>query len=414
MTNIYNLKNPGLIALLATLSPISLSHAAWDVLPRVETLVLANDNVRMEEDSAGTATNSTRARIDGRVRFSTFNERGNLYVEPRVRADIYTEKENDDLESTNTYVRSAGSYSWELMTLGFSANYDLQDIRSAELVSAQQDDPDIDDPIVVDTGGITSFDETRERISVSPTVVFKASERSDIVLRASYVDVTYSTDSFFDDERSPFQNVELVGGISRRVDERNQVSANFISSHYEAELNANQTDSTGVEGNFTRVFDAGWTMNLDYGVMRSDFTFMNDKGELEDNADTNVVFNLGFRQRTERNTLNFNLSRQVVPNGSGFVTTRDELRVSLNRELSARLSAAIGVRIYETTRVGDDLERQDREYNRLELGLEWAMTERAFLTVGYDFVVQSFQTSDRGDATSNQIFVGFNYRGLGR
>ncbi len=54
-----------------------------------------------------------------------------------------------------------------------------------------------------------------------------------------------------------------------------------------------------------------------------------------DNADTNFTFEVGLRQRTERNTVNIDLSHETIPNSNGFLTLRDELHVYLIRSFHA-------------------------------------------------------------------------------
>lgn len=401
-----------LLPAIVAASLYSPAHAAWEVLPEAQISAENNDNLRLAPDNEPNVDSSSRTRLDARVTLSNFNERGNIYFEPRLRADAYADTIDKELDGTDTFLRGRGRYSWERVTLGFRSDYDRQDVRDAELTEAAPEDPDVEDPFDPDTGLVSIIEQDRERLILTPYAEFQVSERSSVLLEARLVEVSYTEAQLTG--RANFEDREFAAGIIRRVDARNEVSARLIFEEYEAEFNQNKTETVGVEGNFIRPLGRGWTFNLAAGVSRSDYSFVNSEDQVIDNADTSFTYGLGFRQRTERNTMNFDLLRQTNPNSTGFLTLRDEIRIYVRRALTERLSGGLALRNYRTETLDDVVSNDQRDYTRVELDLEWALTPRLFLTGGVNLTSQEFQSAGREDATSNAVFVGFNYRGLSR
>ena len=223
---------------------------------------------------------------------------------------------------------------------------------------------------------------------MGPSLDVQISERSSLVFASQLLDVSYTGAEF--EGRVDFTDTEVSAGILRRVDGRNEVSARLVGSEYDADLNENETKTFGVEGTFERALIRDWSFNLQAGVSRSDYSFLNDQLQPVDNADTSFTYQLGFRQRTERNTINIDLSQETTPNSSGFLTLRDELHVYVSRAMTRRLHGEVGLRGYASKTLDDVIDNDERDYWRMDLGMEWAMTEQLFLNGGYAFTKQQF------------------------
>ena len=394
-------------AALFGLALATTSHAAWDTIPQVELSASHDDNLRLLPDDVPLDGGDDSMTLDARFRAAFAGERGNIFFEPRVRAEQYSGAENDDLNGTDTFLRARGDHRWSEASLDFALDYDQQDIKDAEVTDAFPDDPDIDDPIDPDTG-LLIIDEDRKRLIVSPSLDVQISERSSLVFASELLDVSYTGAEF--EGRVDFTDTEFSAGILRRVDDRNEVSARLLGSEYVANLNDNVTTTFGVEGTFERALSRGWTFDLQAGVSRSDYSFLNEQLEPVDNADTSFTYLLGFRQRTERNTINVDMSRETSPNSGGFLTLRDELRVYVSRAMTQRLRGEIGIRGYTSQTLDDVVANDERDYWRMDLAMEWAITEQVFLNGGYAFTKQQF-AEESTDASSNLVYVGLFYRG---
>ena len=160
------------------------SHAAWDTIPPVELSASHDDNLRLLPDDLPLDGGDDSMTLDGRFRAAFAGERGNIFFEPRVRAEQYSDAENDDLNGTDAFFRARGDHKWSEATLDFGLDYDQQDIKDAEVTDAFPDDPDIDDPTDPDTG-LLVIDEDRKRLVVGPSLDVQISERSSLVFASA-------------------------------------------------------------------------------------------------------------------------------------------------------------------------------------------------------------------------------------
>jgi hypothetical protein len=391
-----------------------LARAAWDMVPEVSLSVDADDNVLL--DGTGGEQSASRTALDAAFRLSNFNERGYIYIEPRIVADSYSDTEAKAYETEDTYFTAAGTYRWQTVSVGFRSNYAEQILIDAEFIDVFPEDTDLipgdgfSDP---ETGRLLFFDETRKRLNVGGNLDFRLSERNVFRFDLARQDVAYSGAQV--SSRSDFDNNSLGMSIIRQVDDRNRVSARFIVSEYNSVRSDNTTDSVGVEGTFTRPIAPTWTMNLTAGVLRSDYDFLASTGLTRiRNASTSPTFAIGFRKRTERTDWNIDTYHRVQPQGNGFLAIRDELRFVVNRQLTQRISAQAGA-VYTTTKTVDDVQTaDDREYARLQFGIEWALKQTMYLGAGIESTTQEFVNEASDKATSNAIFVSITYRGRSR
>ena len=384
------------------------AQSVWEVVPQVSLSVHSNDNARLREAGDDSASFT---RLDARVRLATLTQNGNFFVEPRVRSDAQADEEDKDLESDDWFLRVAGGYNWELASVGLRANYSEESVWSSELVDATPDDPDVEDPIDTDTGRLVAIEQDRERLTVRPFIDFNLSDRSSLRLEARRIDVTYSEAELRG--RTSFDDTLFAAGLVRRVDERNTVTARVFASEYNAVLNSNQTDTFGVQGTFSRPLTDIWNFALEAGVQRSDFIFIED-GEVVDNADSNFTFQLRFRRRTERLTTNIDFNRWVTPNAIGFVVQRTEVRAYALRRLTQRLQGSVGIRYAQTKSLDDVSTNDDRDYGRVEMGLEWEFANDWSLDAGYQYTTQQFVNEETAKSDSNALWVRLSYSGSSR
>ena len=381
--------------------------AVWEAVPDVGIYAATIDNARLDTDLD---ESSSRSVVDARVRATAVGERGTFRIEPRIRVDIYSDASDDELDNEDIFLRSNGEYRWTGASVGFSADFRQESILRSEIDDAIPDDPDA--PVLPgnDSGTLTQFNETRDRLVAAPYARFTLSPRSTLVLETLYTDVSYSGPPVA--SRTEFDATEVAVGIERRVDERNRVTARLFSSSFEASLTENSTDTVGVEANYRRQLSDIWSMTLVAGVQRSDFIFLDSNDEIVDNASADPRVGVRFRRRGERTLANFSLIRDLEPNASGFVVQRDQLRVYVARSFTERFGGELGVRIAETSSLSDISPSDDRTDSRIELRLEWNLAPRWYLTTGYNYLTREFERQPKAD--SNEIYLGINYRGLSR
>lgn len=399
-------------ALVAVMSCwLAPAQAAVDLVPQVSMLLDTNDNPRLRPDELP-ENESERTVADVRVTFTNVGERGNIFVEPRVRASAYADEDDEDLENDDWWVRSYGEYHWQTVTSGFHAEFRTRGIQSSEFISATPEDPDLPPPPDIGTGALVFFNQEQESTWFSPFVDYNLSNRSALRFEYQGTDVSYTGPQFR--ARGDYRDRRAYAGIVRNVDERTEVSARLMGGNFEGDVNQNETDTVGVEGRFTRPINEIWSFSFGAGVQRSDFSFYDDDDQFVDNATSNVIADIEFRQRSELRTLNVRLAQEIYPSGSGFLSEVRELSLYVDQRFTPRVTGRFGV-LYDDISTLDEVRTvNDRDYGRVEIEFRWQMARRLSLIGGYQFTGQSFHESPEADADSNAIYFGLMYRGLER
>lgn len=393
----------GLAALFATRG----ARAAWDVVPAVGLTTEVDDNARLLPIDQ---PSSTRTALDARVRMRSFGDRGEAFIEPRFVTDSYGDQRDAPLESNDLFLLTNAAYNFERSSIEFQTDYRRESVLRSEIDAAL---PEVDNgPGAVDTGAGTlgTFTDERKRLDVGLNVGFVLSQRTNMRLELSRIDVGYPDQTSL--IRSPFDDNTLGIALIRQVDQRNQVTARAYFSDFHAVRNDNNSDAFGVQGAFSRPVSETWSVEFSAGVARTDYTFRTVTGGIVDNAANNFTFDAGFRKRSELTNWTIQVGRAIDPNSNGFLAARDDLRVRVAHQFRTRLSASFGVR---GSRVDTPAETVgggfERDYWRASFEVDWEMTPRWLLTTGVDHVMEEF-TAATGDATSNAVLVGVRYQGL--
>jgi len=378
-------------------------------VPDLSVLVESTDNVLVDSDGEESAS---RTVLDLGVTLSNFTQRGEVVVEPRLTSDYFAKSQHRDLETEDKYLDLRGNYTWQKLGVGFSTAYSNESTLRAEFASAVPGDPDLEEPVDVDTGRL-ALNETRTYLANRVNVDFLLSQRSSLGLELRQAEVSYSEQSLLRDFRSDFDDTSIAVLLRRQTNQRNQISARLFVSEYSAKANANETDSVGLSGTFTRPFTQTWTFDLSAGVQRSDFRFrLPGTTDFIDNADTNYTFGMGLRKRGQRSLWTISMNRSLDPNSAGHVVVRDQLRAYLQRQLTPRLGGQFGVRWFSYEALDEARSDDDRTYARAELTFEYTLKRTLFLFFGMDGLNQKYEGEDAANATS--LFVGLTYRGLSR
>ena len=397
--------------LLAWLALPASVHAAWETVPEVTLFAESDDNVLLDPVAEQSAS---RMALDAALRLSNFNERGNVFIEPRFVTDAYSGDDTDEFESDELFFNAGGDYRWRTVGAGFRSRYSDQSVLNSEFVGVAPGDPDLDpgdDFVDPDTGRVETFSEDRELFDIRGNLDFQISERNElrIEMRRQSVDYSGSQQSSF---RSDFDDSSVALALIRQSDDRNTITARMIVSEFNADSTGNATDSFGLEGIFARTLGPTLRLMITAGVQRNEFSFIQQPSLTRvENADTHSTFGVRLRKRAERANWNVDYSQRVQPNGNGYLVVRDNIRAYGDYQFSPRLTFQFGIRYTTTEPVGTNAQIK-RDYTRAELGVEWALKETMILFAGYNGIDQEFGPADQ--AASNSFLVGLTYRGRSR
>jgi hypothetical protein len=397
------------------------AHAAWDFVPALGLSARAEDNPLYLPDNAPPPLqqqSASSAALDASIEMATYTERGSLLFEPNIINYQYADKQYNGLESTDYYFTGNGQYRWQKAIAGFVARFTREHLAAAEFgtVDFNLDQPD---PNTGETGRVAFIDQYRNFYYLSPYVSFDLSPRNALRFDFANYHTSYSGgDLAF---RTGYKNRMITTSLQRNVDERTQVAAVMSVEDYHAEVNTNDFRTVTLKGTFERPINPLWTFNMGAGVLRSDYTVVDLLNRTTSSATTDYVVNVGFRKRSERSNLNFDLGRNVYPSSNGYAVVIREVNLAMNKQFRPRLSMEVGFRLQESRTLGNLNSTNDRNYDTVSMEWDWAIKPVLFLVGGVEWLSQEFpngvlgQTNlNVGQTSGTSVSIGVRYRGLSK
>ena len=385
-------------------------YAEWEAVPDITLGAEMNDNpalntiITPETQLLG---DQSRLLADAVVRIRKVEPRGEISFEPRVRGDRYVEEQAEFLESTDLFLRSSGVHRGQTVRLGYSADIASEQILGVEFLETLPTDPIAEDPSAIATTQV-GINEQRTRVGIAPFVEIAMNSRSTIILDGHLIDVDYASSQL--GGRTDFLE-RSIGGEYRRLlgDQRGAFGVHVFASGYEAAVNANTTDTRGIDVIYSRDMSELWSWNASVGTQRADFAVNTGGRRVRGTQDT-PTFAFGVTKRGERSTMHSELARRMSPDSLGFVAPRDEIRIGWTRAMSARVNGRLGLRGIDAQGVPLIL-GSDRQYGRLELGIDWELRPTWSFVASYAYASAESELEISEPAESNALTLGIRYHG---
>jgi hypothetical protein len=135
-----------------------------------------------------------------------------------------------------------------------------------------------------------------------------------------------------------------------------------------------------------------------------------DTDESDADTDPEVTGSVALVRNLETIRLLAQYRRSVSSGGAGRVSVRDSLDLNFRRRLSEKISAGLGVRAYQSKKVGGSDSDEDRDYVQLRSSLRWYLTRSFIIEADYRYTVQD-RSEDFGErANSNQVNLWVTYQ----
>lgn len=233
---------------------------------------------------------------------------------------------------------------------------------------------------------------------MTPSWGYRLSDVSELSARVTHLDVSYDDNEA--GELVDFTDTRFRATYSRVFTERNTGFISGTIRHYDADEIDNDNTGYGIGGGFSRALTQTTTLRTLFGLENTD--------RQTGSSDLNYVADISLRQRLETIQLFAQYRRSVNANGSGGLTTRDELNLSFNRRLSQRFAAGLGVRAYTTSALDNDVSFNERDYAQLAAQATWALTEKLSLRSDYRYTFLDRDDEDES-ANSNRLTVWLSY-----
>jgi hypothetical protein len=383
-------------AVAAALCGATAQGAEWELNPKVEAGYLYDDNYRLT--TPGTEIDVQGPMVDAELELRTLTQTGEFSFTPRVRATYFPDA--TELDSVDYF----GTLNWERRgqraTTRVAGDISVQDIVNSEQPDADLGG-DLGEPDFGD-GGRVLVDNRRTRATLRPSMSFELSPRRELQFGVGYTDVS------FDEEISAAQvgynAVDFSAGLVTRLNERSSLIGRVRAARYDIDT-LEVTNSYGGELEWSTRTAAETRSYLRAGAQNV---------ELQ-SGDSEVAWiaGAGVSKIMGRNEVFADLSRSVGPSSAGLIVARDQLRLSLIRAMTPRLSLVAGLRGIHDDDVDSDSAFQARSYATGDVGLQWRWQEEFSLRFAYDYTWQEFR-NDVADATSSGAMISVLYQPLQR
>jgi hypothetical protein len=391
------------LAVLSVLAGASAADAAdWEVQPRLEAGYQWDDNYRLS--LPGSEIEVSGAMADAQLEIKALGPLVEFTFTPRVRATYFP---NDRDENSEDYFGRV-----ELLQRGQTMEGTVRlDYAKEDVVSSEQPGTDIDsglgEPGVGDSGSIFARNR-RQLISLRPSLSHELTQRHHMRYELAYTDIDYSTQT--DPVTSPvapqvgYTDAAAAVGWQFDFSQRSALTTRLRASRYEIDVGEQRSDGQGVE--FELASDATETLRtfVRAGAQRTDLTLASG---VEDEV-TSWLAGAGLEWNAGLSQVFLDATRAVIPTSAGLVVERDQLRLRLDRAVSARFGVFFGARGIRDEALDDLSAFGGRKYATADLGLRWRMQQQLSLVASVDYTWQEFGAIDE-DADSSGAMLTLIY-----
>jgi len=384
-----------LAAILCAGAVTTVEAAEWRLEPMLRVAGDFNDNPFL---SIGTEHESVSGYIaEGSMKVAYTADTSDFYITPRFRSRSYGSDE--DLDSDDQFLRMQFNRNTPTTNFRVRADYGRESVRTAEIIDT---DFDIEDPdeIFNDDSGRIDIRGRRERLLLSPSILYHFSDVSAISARLDYNDVRY--DDVFQGQLTDYADTRLNLSYRRSWTPRNTAILAATYRNYQTDRGDNEIDGVGFNVGFDREVSQTTRFRATAGF--EDTEVSTDDSEVE------WVANVSFTRRLQTTTLLAQYRRSISASGSGRLGARDSINLNFTRDLSDRISAGIGARVYSTNGIGDNATNFDeRSYVQLRSQFTWHVREDFSIEANYRYTFlerESFIESSNG----NQVTLWFTYQ----
>jgi hypothetical protein len=389
----------GFIATTALLLAPLANAAELSLQPDARIGGAYNDNSRLNE--TGNENEITGGFLDLRVIGQRRTQTSFISIRPRLYFDRWDDSDED---SDDQYFDVFGMTRGQRGELRFTGNASNQQVRRGEDANTEFAESELDDDDKSTSGRI---DRRRDRLRwrVKPEYAFAITERTRIGLGFEYIDVDYNNEQ--PGEALDYTDSTVAAFVERDPSERSRIRLTVFGSKYEADEISNDSKSFGGGLRYEKDVTETFTWFVAAGAQSTDVEAGEDN-QL-DQSQTSYLFTSGIAREWERTRFRAEISRSVDPSGTGFLKTRDGLRVNVRHQFRPRWYGSVRAYAFTEDSVDDTVDVNNRDYAQVQLGLGWQMARSWSVEGLYRYTYQDYDDTP-GDAQSNFISLGLVYR----
>lgn len=382
------------VILLATVSAVE--AAEWRIEPVLRLAGDFDDNAYLSIRTDADESQSGYI-AEASVKAAYGSDKTNFDIRPTFRHSDYGS--NTDLNSNDQFLDLSFGHETVSSSFRIRGSFDHESVRTAERADTDLDVDNPDDILDNDSGRVGVRGE-RERIRVVPSYVYRMTDNTSLNLRLEHNDVRF--DESLLDLLVDYTDTRLDLSFSRAWSSRFRASLGATYRNYQTGQGSNEVNGVGLLGGIERTLSETSRLRLTVGVEDTDV----DGGS----SQVEPVMNVSYVRRLKTILLLAQYRRSISATGSGNLATRDSLNLNFTRELSDRISAGLGARVYTTNAIDETTSTLDeRNYVQLRAQFTWHLSTTFSLETDYRYTFLDRETLGES-SNSNQVTVWLNYR----
>ena len=278
-------------------------------------------------------------------------------------------------------------------------SYDSESVRTAERADTDLDVDNPDDILDNDSGRVGVRGE-REIFRLIPSYNYQLTDASSLRMRLSYSDVSF--DDSLVDLLVDYTDTRFDLSFAREWSQRLTAVFGGTYRNYQTDEGLNEVKGFGLSGGIDRRLSERARLRLTVGFENTEV----DGGS----SQVEPVMNVSYVRRLKTTSLLAQYRRSISASGSGILGARDSINLNFTRELSDKISAGLGARIYTTNAIDETFGILDeRNYVQLRAQFTWYLSTTFSLQTDYRYTFLDRETQGES-ANSNQVTVWLNYR----
>ena len=382
------------VILLATMSAVE--AAEWRFEPELRLAGDFDDNAYLSiRTDADESQSGYIAEASAKAAYKS--EKTNFDIRPTFRRSDYGS--NSDLDSNDGFLDLNFGHETVSGNFRIRGSYDRESVRTAERADTDLDVESPDDILDNDSGRVGVRGE-RERIRVVPSYLYRLTDASSLRLALNYSDVSF--DDSLADLLVDYTDTRVDLSFSRAWSPRFRAIFGGTYRNYQTDEGFNEVNGVGLTGGIDRELSERSRLRFIVGFENTEVEGASDQLE--------PVMNVSYVRRLKTTSLLAQYRRSISASGSGILGTRDSLNLNFTRELTDRISAGLGARIYSTNAIDETLGILDeRNYVQLRARFTWHLSTTFSLQTDYRYTFLDRETLGES-ANSNQVTVWLNYR----
>ena len=397
------------VACASLVTDVSLAADTY-FIPDVNLRAEYNSNYALEQDDGG-QTDLTGAIVDAQALIGIDTPRSKTAIRPRLKWQEFPDAKDTlgiEPEPLEAFLLLRSEYEWERSNALVIGRYSLQDSINSETPSGVFDP--LDPLFGSDPDAAKVFvGETVERFELRPTFTHSLSERTRAGAELLYQGARY--DSEGTQQNTDFDFAQFEGFVAWAVNPVSDFTAGAYVSKYEAKDDSAETESYG--GRLRYAYRWSKLVGFEATIFHETSDITDFVPVRTEESTSNWGGTLTAYRRQDVGAWRFTLGRRFIPTGSGGKATSDQIRLQYDRDLSERMVFSSAARYETQAALTEAGARDDRDYARVDLSLEWMLTPTWYVGGGYSYIWQD-REEDPSAVDNNRVYLSVGYRGLQR